>query len=91
MMVISDWYNNKNHPKKVMTYSKLHAEEVAVIKPMQDAQEALKELEYTHIDFGRIGEYSSIHGLIGLDMLIPGKFIIDLSNLQLNSTNKSKP
>lgn len=38
-----------------------------------------------HIDFGKIGEYSGINGLIGLDILIPGKFIIDLSRLQLYS------
>ncbi|MCD9024020.1 retropepsin-like aspartic protease [Cohnella silvisoli] len=35
------------------------------------------------IDFGRIGEYSGINGLIGLDILIPGKFIVDLHRLRL--------
>lgn len=35
------------------------------------------------IDFGRIGEYSGINGLIGLDILIPGKFIVDLSRFQV--------
>lgn len=39
------------------------------------------------IDFGRIGEYSGINGLIGLDILIPGKFIVDLNRLQLYSAN----
>jgi hypothetical protein len=36
-----------------------------------------------YIDFGRIGEYNGINGLIGLDLLIPGKFILDLYRLQL--------
>lgn len=38
-----------------------------------------------HIDFGRIGEYPGINGLIGLDVLLPGKFMIDLDKLQLYS------
>jgi hypothetical protein len=36
------------------------------------------------IDFGRIGEYSRINGLIGLDILITGKCVIDLHRLQLS-------
>lgn len=44
-----------------------------------------------HIDFGKIGEYPGINGLIGLDILIPGRFIIDLSSLQLYSADKNKP
>ncbi|UQZ81718.1 hypothetical protein SK3146_00874 [Paenibacillus konkukensis] len=44
-----------------------------------------------YIDFGKIGEYPGINGLIGLDILIPGNFIIDLSRLQLYSANKNKP
>lgn len=39
------------------------------------------------IDFGRIGEYSEINGLIGLDILIPGKFIVDLHRLQIYSVS----
>lgn len=35
------------------------------------------------IDFGRIGEDTSINGLIGLDILIPGQFILDLGRLQI--------
>ncbi|WP_028986472.1 retropepsin-like aspartic protease [Thermicanus aegyptius] len=35
------------------------------------------------MDFGPIGEYDGINGLIGLDVLIPGKFIVDLSRMQL--------
>lgn len=38
-----------------------------------------------HLDFGRIGEYSGINGLIGLDLLIPGKFMIDLRQLKIYS------
>ena len=36
-----------------------------------------------HMDFGHIGEHNGINGLIGLDLLIPGKFIVDLSRMQL--------
>lgn len=35
------------------------------------------------IDFGHIGEDTSINGLIGLDILIPGQFILDLGRLQI--------
>ena len=42
-----------------------------------------------HIDFGRIGEYDGINGLIGLDLLIPGKFVIDLHRLNLYSVERS--
>ncbi|WP_165452277.1 aspartyl protease family protein [Paenibacillus thalictri] len=44
-----------------------------------------------HIDFGKIGEYPGINGLIGLDILIPGRFMIDLSRLQLYSVDKNNP
>ena len=43
------------------------------------------------IDFGRIGEYSDINGLIGLDVLVPGKFIVDLNQMQLYSTLQDRP
>jgi hypothetical protein len=42
------------------------------------------------IDFGRIGEYSGINGLIGLDILIPGKFIVDLYRLQIYPVDATK-
>lgn len=42
-------------------------------------------LAHYPIDFGRIGEDTRINGLIGLDILIPGKFIVDLNQLQLYS------
>ncbi|MFB5269569.1 retropepsin-like aspartic protease [Paenibacillus enshidis] len=35
------------------------------------------------IDFGRIGDDNRIDGLIGLDILIPGRFIIDLNRLEI--------
>ncbi|MEK0315698.1 retropepsin-like aspartic protease [Cohnella sp. 56] len=41
------------------------------------------QMKDVRIDFGRIGEYSEINGLIGLDILIPGKFIIDLNRLRI--------
>lgn len=37
------------------------------------------------VDFGRIGDDTQINGLIGLDILIPGQFILDLGKLQLNA------
>ncbi|MEF2967312.1 retropepsin-like aspartic protease [Paenibacillus sp. M1] len=40
--------------------------------------------QYT-IDFGRMGDDNSINGLIGLDILIPGKFIVDLNQLRIYS------
>jgi len=42
-------------------------------------------LEDISMDFGRIGEYSDINGLIGLDVLIPGRFMVDLNRIQLYS------
>ncbi|WP_135551292.1 pepsin/retropepsin-like aspartic protease family protein [Paenibacillus cymbidii] len=43
-----------------------------------------------YIDFGKIGEYPGINGLIGLDILISGNFVIDLAELQLHSLNNGK-
>lgn len=42
-------------------------------------------MENFPIDFGHIGEDTQINGLVGLDILIPGQFILDLGRLQIYS------
>lgn len=41
------------------------------------------------IDFGRVGEDPRINGLIGLDILIPGRFIVDLHRMQIYSSTSN--
>ncbi|WP_178075973.1 hypothetical protein [Paenibacillus oralis] len=40
-------------------------------------------------DFGRVGEDPRINGLIGLDILIPGRFIVDLPRMQIYSSTSN--
>lgn len=42
------------------------------------------------IDFGHLDEGFGINGIIGLDILVPGKFIIDLDEMSIMQKNQLK-
>jgi len=40
--------------------------------------------ENLHVDFGTLWDHPGINGLVGLDILMPGRFVIDLGLLEAN-------
>ncbi|VEF47521.1 Uncharacterised protein [Bacillus freudenreichii] len=57
-------------------------EEYSFRKPVDFIKLGSHEIPEMKLDFGNLGEWG-INGLIGLDILMHGQFIIDLKNLEL--------
>ena len=57
-------------------------EEYSFRKPVDSIKLGTYEVPKMKLDFGDLGEWG-INGLIGLDILMNGKFIIDLEKLEL--------
>lgn len=57
-------------------------EEYSFRKPVEFIRLGTHAIPEIKLDFGNLGDWG-INGLIGLDILMDGKFLIDLENLEL--------
>jgi hypothetical protein len=80
---VDDLFNVYESEDQIRFMTGIGGREASVRRKINQVDFHSFHLKEFRIDFGRIGEYSGINGLIGLDILIPGKFIVDLYRLQI--------
>lgn len=80
---VEDLFNDYEPEDQIRFMTGIGGREASVRRKINQMEFHSFLMKDTRIDFGRIGEYTEINGLIGLDILIPGKFIVDLHRLQI--------
>lgn len=76
-------FNSYEPEDQIRFMTGIGGREAAVRRRIDEVEFHSFRAAYFPIDFGRIGEDTRIDGLIGLDILIPGRFIVDLNRLQI--------
>jgi len=80
---VDDLFHSYEPGDQIRFMTGIGGREAAIRRRVDQVQVDTFVIKDFQLDFGRIGEYNGINGLIGLDLLIPGKFIVDLSRMQL--------
>lgn len=80
---VEDLFNDYEPEDQIRFMTGIGGREASVRRKINQVEFHSFLVKDVRIDFGRIGEYTEINSLIGLDILIPGKFIVDLHRLHL--------
>lgn len=80
---VDDLFHSCEPEDRIRFMTGIGGREAAIRRRVDQVQVDTFVIKDFHMDFGRIGEDNGINGLIDLDLLIPGKFIVDLSRMQL--------
>ncbi|GGJ08396.1 hypothetical protein GCM10010885_16880 [Alicyclobacillus cellulosilyticus] len=82
---VDEWFQRYEPDDQLIFMHGLGGSEAAVRRRVESVQFDTFSAQPFDMDFASLREHPGINGLIGLDILIPGQFVIDLKHFEVHA------